>query len=84
MIGSGKVTVVAGAGGGAFDAPPNFILPQNGGMVTAQLSERMSDGSIVANGVDLFVQSQVHWMCARSISGSTSTHHYLAQLSAAR
>jgi hypothetical protein len=59
VIGSGKVTVVAGAGGGTFDAPLNFTLPQNGGTVTAQLSERMSDGSIVANGVDLFVQSQV-------------------------
>jgi hypothetical protein len=60
VIGFGDVPVGAGAGGGIFDAPLTFTLPQNGGTVTAQLFERAADGSIVAgSGVDLFVQSQV-------------------------
>jgi hypothetical protein len=61
VIGFGDVLVSAGAGGsGTFDAALNFILPQNGGTVTARLFEQAADGSIVASSaVDLFVQSQV-------------------------
>jgi hypothetical protein len=60
VIGNGLVPVRALAdGSGMFDAPLTFTIPQNGGMVTAQLFENAPDGSIAAiSGVDLFVQSQ--------------------------
>src|SRR5262245_5714342 len=61
VIGSDKLAVSAGAGGGGvFNAPLTFILPQNGGNVTARLFERAADGSIAATSdLPMFVQSQV-------------------------
>jgi hypothetical protein len=61
VIGNGKVKVSAdGAGGGLFDAPLTFNLPQSGGTVTARLFENNPDGSQAAiTSLDMFVQSQV-------------------------
>ena len=45
VIGSGKVTVVAGAGGGAFDAPLNFnflrVTPYLQGQAVGWIKERL-------------------------------------------
>ncbi len=61
VIGSSNLPVSAdGSGGGAFDAPLTFNLPQNGGTVTARLFENNPDGSQAAiSSLDLYVQSQV-------------------------
>jgi hypothetical protein len=60
VIGSGTVPVGAGVGGGAFNAPLKFNLPQNGGAIIARLFELAADGSQVAT-MDraMFVQAQV-------------------------
>jgi hypothetical protein len=59
--GNGNVPVIAdGAGGGFFDAPLTFTLPQNGGNITARLFETNPDGTLAAvSSRDMFVQSQV-------------------------
>jgi hypothetical protein len=61
VIGSDKLPVSAdGKGGGTFDAPLKFNLPQNGGNLTARLFEIAADGSQLATAdVGVFVQSQV-------------------------
>lgn len=61
VIGSSNLPVAAAAGGGGvFDAPISFTLPQNGGNVTIRLFENNPDGSQAAiESRDMFVQSQV-------------------------
>jgi Immunoglobulin-like domain of bacterial spore germination len=61
VIGSRTLPVSAdGNGGGVFDAPLDFTLPQNGGTVTARLFEIAADGSQPAiTDLGVFVQSQV-------------------------
>jgi hypothetical protein len=60
VIGSGNLLVGAAAGGGAFNTPLTFTLPQNGGTVTARLFETVADGTQAAvSSLDMFVQSQV-------------------------
>jgi hypothetical protein len=61
VIGSNNLPVSPGAGGGGvFNAPITFGLPQNGGTVTARLFENNPDGTQAAiTSREVFVQSQI-------------------------
>jgi hypothetical protein len=61
VIGSSNLPVGTGSGGGGvFDAPISFTLPQSGGNITVRLFENNPDGSQAAiESRDMFVQSQV-------------------------